>query len=651
MKHLFITCLFVFCFFIEFCFSQNYWLSPYEDSRNLIDNFNNINNSKTDEDYEINIANILNKYLKEPISFADIKNGNFFNDSCYLKHCINKLMIKKIKSVNILTAQSSEGTPITNFSLPTLIADGTAKFIAKRFKDELTEAFFKKFRKELCDSTGALVVIKSLFPKTINILCNMEPTQYEIFLPSLQNAFESDFADCPENITKLVWEKVNNSNMDNRINILTGLDLIKLINNKNGDISQILENLDNPEYIQKIDSLSPVFKNILTISSILTRNSQKSNGNYLTTSDFQIMLSNEIHLELYTGLVLLREKSKLESIKIGSNESSTLYSLLNCEKCETLIKLMIKFSDKIQVIKQFVNTRTKNNSNISQYTPDDFFQFVGYSLDVIESVIKGYSLLNSTQATEIDTTFANIRIKINDFQEITRSAQSKEWGVLLGEIIKIMPEYLPEFKNKKEFLKYGTFMVAVVSAKTSDDICNVLETVALPVNSWQMNRENKLNITLNSYAGAMAAFPGRWFTGQGKANFIAPVGLTFSFRPCDSFALLRKGKDWDCFWGWTLGILVPQAVHLAVADLGPIVNLRLNNKDASLPEMHWSDLLSPGIYGVWNIPEVPFSFGAGVQYAPQYSITAENSSTIKNEMRWNIFLAVDIPILGIYAIK
>jgi len=160
-----------------------------------------------------------------------------------------------------------------------------------------------------------------------------------------------------------------------------------------------------------------------------------------------------------------------------------------------------------------------------------------------------------------------------------------------------------------------------------------------------------MNITINSYAGAMASFPGRWFTGKGSCNFIAPVGLTISFHS-DWFYSLRESEDCCTnVCGCSLSLLIPQSLHIPITDLGPIVNLLLNNPDVMLPEMHWSDLLSPGAYCVWNVPGCPISFGVGGQYAPQYSIDAEKAVTLKNEFRWNIFLAVDIPFLGIYAIK
>ena len=53
----------------------------------------------------------------------------------------------------------------------------------------------------------------------------------------------------------------------------------------------------------------------------------------------------------------------------------------------------------------------------------------------------------------------------------------------------------------KKLYKYGTFMAAVVQAKSSDDIENVIESFALPTGSARIKRESQFNVSLNAYAG------------------------------------------------------------------------------------------------------------------------------------------------------
>ena len=90
--------------------------------------------------------------------------------------------LDKKTSPNILSVLS--GVDVTKY------ADGLAKFIVKRFKQDMNEIFFQKMKKEMADNEELQV----LFPKTYEELKLIDQNIYDInlFLTSLRERMEED---------------------------------------------------------------------------------------------------------------------------------------------------------------------------------------------------------------------------------------------------------------------------------------------------------------------------------------------------------------------------------------------------------------------------------------------------------------------------
>lgn len=597
-------------------------------------------------------TDVLRKYfLNKNLTFDQMKN-TIIKENHLLEDFFSPTKISSTNKRNLAASQSAIGVSMDDILNPTVLADGFAKFIATRFKEELTAAFFKKFKEKLCGSSDNDInkALSNLLPETKNIICNSDPYDYNVFLSSLRNAFERDLINTPNGIKELLADKnIIPYLKDNvRFSFITILDVITLVQ-RNNNIGQVLSELDDPTYITciKNNSLPPVINGTFRITSILLRNIQNENGQYIPPNDIKNLVNNKELLQIYFGLVLLREKSNLEKINFNGEN---LYARLNnsgiVKKLNTLVNNIELLAAKIKEINQWTKNLKDIKTNKVKFTPDDLFQYLTFATNILK--LGANSLTNLENVFEIKTNsyYKNAAEEVSEkiivIRELVCSTLNKEWGVVIGDLMNIISNSVKENSDQgeelKEFIsKYGPFIAAVLTAKNSDDIKNALESVAEPVGAWRMNRENLLNITLNSYAGGMDSFPGKkMLTGKGKVNFIASFGISislFSRRAC---------------WMWSL---LPQSIHIPIADLGPIVNLRLNNPNATLPELKWADLFSPGAYVIWNCPKLPISVGAGGQYAPQYSINSTDEVVLKNQWRWNIFLAVDIPIFGIYSIK
>lgn len=237
---------------------------------------------------------------------------------------------------------------------------------------------------------------------------------------------------------------------------------------------------------------------------------------------------------------------------------------------------------------------------------------------------------------------------------------------------------LTKFKQFKEvtakIYKYGTFMANIVQSDSAEEVRAAIEAAALPVGSYTMKREARWNIALNAYVGA--------YYGKEELTELsndtngrtigawAPLGFSFSH------GLGRKT------WG-------SLSVFLTALDFGPIVSFRLENPDPQtstvmddpntteveasesttfkvdeLPEITLENIIAPGAYVVYGIPKLPLSLGAGVQRGPRLReirilnetmdaagnvVSSVESVVQSSAYRWQVFLAVDIPIVNFFS--
>jgi hypothetical protein len=90
-------------------------------------------------------------------------------------------------------------------------------------------------------------------------------------------------------------------------------------------------------------------------------------------------------------------------------------------------------------------------------------------------------------------------------------------------------------------------------------------------------------------------------------------------------------------------------------DVGAIAEFRLKNDSTELDEsIKLGNIFSPGAYIVYGFgANIPLAIGIGGQYGPglfkvEGNDTGGTRNVYKNpEWRWNIFLAVDIPLFNL----
>jgi len=198
-------------------------------------------------------------------------------------------------------------------------------------------------------------------------------------------------------------------------------------------------------------------------------------------------------------------------------------------------------------------------------------------------------------------------------------------------------------ETSSRLLKYGSFMAAMVQAKSSDEVQDAIEAVALPAGSSRIKRTVKFNVALNAYVGLhlgeehidVPGSPGQWGTIFGVS---APIGIAAS---------MRIGKN-----GGSMSLFA------SLIDIGAVASYRFENETTTqLAPIKLENIFAPGLYAVYGIPRTPISLGYGWQKGPQLREVAVSDpsnpgATVDQNVdgyRWSFFIAVDIPLINFYS--
>ncbi|HKK73853.1 MAG TPA: hypothetical protein VJ953_02170 [Saprospiraceae bacterium] len=202
-------------------------------------------------------------------------------------------------------------------------------------------------------------------------------------------------------------------------------------------------------------------------------------------------------------------------------------------------------------------------------------------------------------------------------------------SIVVEQQSKQMDKTADQFKSK--LLTYGSFMAAVATAQTPDQVKTALELASVEVGYSRVKRVNDWNIALNAYLGVGAGFERSATTNSGfQVNLATPIGLSVSKS-------IGRGHSLSVFG--------------SLLDLGPIVTYDFNTKStATEPDLGFEDFVAPGAFLFWNIANSPFTTGFGVQRTSQIRVIGDNPDPQRTTRIFGAFL-IDIPIFNLYTKK
>lgn len=531
----------------------------------------------------------------------------------------------------ITSAGGVAGLNVTN------VADGLAKFLVERAKQELSITFFSKFKKVLDDPANK--DFKDLFPKTYAVLTiiDKEVYQYSNYLNTLKEAFENDLQNILNNLESYLEAKKTlryqtNSNDPIGMKIEYFESALLIVNNLRQGVhpAEAIQKLANQKYhpdnepmlaVQDATKLFDIFSN--SLKSV-------DPDRYWVDSNSLKLLLDATTFNIYLGL--LYQQHKTDTI-FGKPFSTYLDSVasgkIKIEKYQGYIENLIQDSELITLAIQGIKEKKKSGEKIDSYG-ELFHSTFGFikNFKNVEMLDSSFTIADLDEVLDVLEILNDIYLDVNE----------RKYNALILDLSELLTQLFGEFGWNDELIKYGSFIANVAQADNSDEVEAAIEAIALPVGSASIKRKSKSNIALNAYVGLSPTYEYNGGIDKWKYGFgvHAPIGIAFSWGKFDAIKNKEKGSN---------------TLFLTLIDLGAVTTYRFGDSETeNIPEIKLENIFAPGAYYVCGLPNVPISIGLGGQFGPQLRAITDDTISLNSKISFTfkIFVAVDIPLLNFY---
>lgn len=557
-------------------------------------------------------------------------------------------------------------------SFVTYFADGLAKFIATRTKQELTNAFFRRFKSDLDN----FPVLDTLFPATGLLLRRIDTDIYffDKYIDDLRIHFIKDLERLPTGLRELVVADRSRLRPGERLWMADLLQVSQLFLDGFGvkeslaylasDETLMFSKLkelsgDSSEY-RKVANLAGIFRTshllmqaveVLPESGSSFSNDETPEPKWIAPDRLYKALNDPVARDLILGLLYQQGVG----INFAGAQAQTVpfREIMNSVKAE-VPKLEI-FKNALNDLVNDLRQAQSSMREVKALNPDDqnkvatYYRLFDAAFGAFQAGIKIKNIFSPPRPAEDTKLFFVIR----QLSELNMHLRSKAYGsavINVGNVIDTLSWKLLTNKRKSlkagqpvvekssfssHFWRYGSFMAAVAEAKNSDEVAYAIDRIALPPGSAAMKKSSAFSLMINAYGGISG---GVEFLGQGigekrNAKTIlapwAPLGFDFSFGN-------KKGNA-------STGLFLP------FIDVGALAAFRLgDNQAADVPQLKWSNIIAPGAYLVFGFSRAaPLSLSVGGQLGPNLRKVSTQGITLDDQRGYRIgaTLAVDIPIL------
>jgi len=515
----------------------------------------------------------------------------------------------------------------------TKFADGLAKFMIKRAKEELTIAFFQDFQDNIKENEE----FQLLFPRTAGSLERIgnELYNYQRYLETLREDFYDDLNQLPQHIQRFPWrfpQKFQTKN-DSIIafGLVTGGQIIQGIRNKKHP-GNIIEDLDTQGFTAIDTDFDASIKSLKLLSvslrnpEIAKENRNKKGAYWVDDSLVHLVLTDDVSLKLYLGLLAHEGKA------IVFQDGKTLQRYL--------IDAYPKFREISPVVFDFMIQATEIEYLIRQQDTTLTGRELRSYVDALSNTFQLGRKFTETLNIGIDSVLSvHIDKAFTILQHATRmytNIQDERFHAAVSNLVILCESIFPaDMKANGELntiLKYANFMASMVEAEDSDEVAQVIEAFALPSGSARIKRNTACNISLNGYLGFSGGFNFDKFSGgdawEASLGVTAPIGV----------ALSTGGK---------LGSL---SLFASFIDIGAVASHRFTNPDSQIAKIYLREIFSPGLMISYGIPKTPLSINCGLQRTAELTeINAQQRIVLESNWRLSAALVVDIPFLNVYS--
>ncbi|PSL24081.1 hypothetical protein [Chitinophaga ginsengisoli] len=318
------------------------------------------------------------------------------------------------------------------------LANNVSVFLIERAKQELTIAFFERFRK-FSEKNPEFEI---LFPKTTNTLKSLLSFSYPQMLPALQTAFLDDLEKITEKIDNVMELPRYQALLENFPEIKICLRSIRIVRELEVGFSNTAEILLEfsvfPEW--KSGNSTPGFKNagsMLTVAAIFSesiRNDPAKSGTdnvWLTAKELKELVSDQILFNIYLSLVY--QKIKHDNITFYDKDkgSHTFAGLIksNTESIITFRSNLNEFFVLATQVNAVVKDIADKKASHTAITNDDYYNYINTSVDIVQGSVE---IINSYVKTPIQLDIFPIVRKAND---IFKDSYSKKYAQLFSDLV------------------------------------------------------------------------------------------------------------------------------------------------------------------------------------------------------------------------
>lgn len=549
-------------------------------------------------------------------------------------------------SLGVMSSREGASHSASSGFRVTTVADGIAKFLVSRAKEELSIAFFRDFKEQLTKDER----IGQLFPSTTATLMLIDDQVYQFnrYLESLRESFIRDLKVMPTNLSSYLQ---NSNIIKNPAYLLLAeesLELSQLIIN-GASTEEIIDFLAYNGPIQQPSKLALLpdsvvrgqFVNMAAgfqVTGLISHSLYAADGGYLPPFEVSEALKSPNVRLVYLGLLWQHSKD----IRFTNGKTFQAYlgqmatDLVIAERFFDLLKSFSKNYDKAQSQVK-ANRESRTIPGETGYEP--YYQFFTALLELFETgveVKKTIADIKGQKTMWEDTMFVGIR-HLND---LNFDVRQKNYAAAINDLMYVLRVFLPNMDNgvRQKIFNYGQFIASVAAANNSDEVAAAIDAVALPPGSSRVKKQNYFSAAINAYTGGNVGE--EHLTNNTRSTVVgltAPVGVTMSW-------MLNKKREKSRSPG-SFSLFVP------IIDVGALVTYRFNDPLTNdLPDLTWSNLLAPGVFAVYGFGnDLPISLGFGAQRGPNLRTISTSAADIKvSGWRYGAFLAVDIPVFNLF---
>ncbi|MEP7108529.1 MAG: hypothetical protein ABI760_11115 [Ferruginibacter sp.] len=540
----------------------------------------------------------------------------------------------------------------------TNLADGIARFLIKRGKEELNVAFFNRMNKFLNEHEEC----KTLFPSTTDFLKNIDLARYAEFLQSLREAFHKDLSNLVTGLNQLIDLPKYTELLKNFPEIRLALRSLRIVN----ELSQsgkailpdsIIHQLANLNEWKEIDlNLANSWKALDIISQSVRYIPQPQDGSdttmcWIKLSDMNELIQDTIKLKIFLGLlyqkmdgVEFKGKDGVKSIQAFMFENR--FSILTVASLvDNFITLANDVDRSIQDIRQ------KKDIGFSK---DDYYTYISKAINITEY---GFKVANTINPGIADNRYISIAKNGNN---LYKNIYTKNYNNAVMDVYNILNQIfgdksslvIEKTQNSKDaklnnslttsvnsvkfpspkiiegILKYGNFMASVIKSESAEDVESALDAAALPSGSYSIKQKSAWNLSVNGYIGYAWDFYKFPFKDQYARGIYAPVGVAISRGSRKPHGITFSG-------------------FLSLIDVGGIASYRLQNgnDEALKQEVRLESIFSPSGQLFVEYRGLPFAIGGGWRRTSRLFYSGNTSFTAvppKNVFNFSVLIDVSL---------